>query len=110
MDPISAIGVAASIITLAQTAIGLSTSIYGLSSAGSSASEDLKCLADDLRTFSQSLNLLSRQLEDSKSWYSDEIYFLMAKVIKDSADLYGKIDAILVKLAGPGKAGWLKRM
>jgi hypothetical protein len=110
MDPISAIGAVASIITLAQTALTLSTTLYSLGGAFLSASEDLKCLADDLKTFSQSLTLLSRLLEDSKSWYSDDIYLLTAKVIKDCADLYVKIDGILPKLGGKGKATWMKRM
>jgi len=110
MDPITAVGAVASILQLAQTALTLSTTLYGLGSALLSASEDLKGLADDLKTFSQSLSLLSRLLEDSKSWYSDDIYLLTAKVIKDCADLYVKIDGILSKLGGKGKASWMKRM
>lgn len=110
MDPITAIGAVASIITLAQTALTLSTTLYGLGGTLLSASEDLKSLADDLRTFSQSLTLLSRLLEDSKSWYSDDIYLLTAKVIKDCADLYIKIDEILSKIVGKGKTSWMKRM
>jgi hypothetical protein len=110
MDPITAVGAVASIVALAQTALNLSTTLYGLGSSLLSASEDLKSLADDLKTFSQSLTLLSRLLEDSKSWYSDDIYLLTAKVIKDCADLYVKIDGILLKIGGKGKTSWMKRM
>jgi hypothetical protein len=110
MDPITAVGAVASILQLAQTALTLSTTLYGLGSALLSASEDLKSLADDLKTFSQSLTLLSRLLEDSKSWYSDDIYLLTAKVIKDCADLYVKIDRILSNLGSKGKASWMKRV
>lgn len=110
MDPISAVGTVASIISLAQTAVSLSITVYSLGGALLSASEDLKNLADDLKTFSQSLILLSRLLEDSKSWYSDDVYLLTAKVIKDCADLYVKIDGILSKLGSRGKASWMRRM
>jgi len=110
MDPITAVGAVASILQLAQTALTLSTTLYGLGSALLSASEDLKSLADDLKTFSQSLTLLSRLLEDSKSWYSDDIYLLTAKVIKDCADLYVRIDGILSNLGSKGKASWMKRV
>lgn len=110
MDPITAVGAVASIITLAQTALSLSKALYTLGSAVQSASEDIEALADDLKTFSQSLNLLSRLLEDSKSWYSDDVYLLTAKIIKDCADLYEKIDKILVKLGGNGKNTWKIRM
>jgi hypothetical protein len=110
MDPITAVGAVASILQLAQTALTLSTTLYGLGSALLSASEDLKSLADDLKTFSQSLTLLCRLLEDSKSWYSDDIYLLTAKVIKDCADLYVKIDRILSNLGSKGKASWMKRV
>jgi hypothetical protein len=47
--------------------------------------------------------LLGRLLGDSKSWYSDDIYLLTTKVIKDYADLYVKIDGILLKIGGKGK-------
>lgn len=110
MDPITAVGAVASIITLAQTALSLSKALYTLGSAVQSASEDIEALADDLKTFAQSLNLLSRLLEDSKSWYSDDVYLLTAKIIKDCADLYEKIDKILVKLGGNGKNTWKIRM
>jgi hypothetical protein len=110
MDPISAIGAVASIITLAETALTLSTTLYSLCGAMLSASEDLKSLADDLKTFSQSLTLLNRLLEDSKSWYSDDIYLLTARVIKDCADLYVKIDGILSKLGGKAKTSWMKKV
>jgi len=78
--------------------------------AVASASEDLQTLADDLKSFSQSLTLLSRLLEDSKSWYSDHIYLLTAKIIKDCAELYVKIDKILVKLSGNRKSNWKLRV
>jgi hypothetical protein len=62
------------------------------------------------RTFSQSLTILSRLLEDSKSWYSDDIYLLTARIIKDCAGLYVKIDKILVKLSSNGKSMWKLRV
>jgi hypothetical protein len=100
IDPLSAIGAATSIITLAQTALSLSTTIYSLCGAIASASEDLKELADDLGVFSQSLTLLSKLLDDNRAWYTDEIYVLAAKIINDCVSLYKKIDAILMKLGG----------
>ena len=110
MDPLSAIGAAASIITLAQTALALSTTIYSVCGAVASASEDLKELADDLKVFSQSLTLLSRLLDDNRAWYTDEIYLLAAKIINDCVSIYKKIDAILVKLDSGGKARWTKKV
>lgn len=110
MDPITAVGAVASIITLAQTALSLSKTLYTLGEAVASASEDIQVLADDLKTFSQSLTLLSRLLEDSKSWYSDDVYLLTAKIIKDCAELYVKIDKILIKLGGNGKSNWKIRV
>jgi hypothetical protein len=110
MDPITAIGAVASVWQLGQSALSLSKTLYTLSTALGSASEDIQTLADDLKTFSQSLNLLSRLLEDSKSWYSDDIYLLTAKIIKDCAELYVKIDKILVKLGGNGKSTWKLRI
>lgn len=110
MDPLTAIGAVASIAQLAQGALSLSKALYSLGSAVASASDDIQVLADDLKTFSQSLTLLSRLLEDSKSWYSDDIYLLTAKIIKDCAELYVKIDKILVKLGGNGKSTWKLRV
>ncbi|KAH6675809.1 hypothetical protein B0J14DRAFT_372612 [Halenospora varia] len=110
MDPITAVGAVASILTLAQTAISLSQTLYTLGSAVASASEDVQILADDLKMFAQSLTLLSRLLEDSKSWYSDDVYLLTAKIIRDCADLYVKIDKVLVKLSGNGKSNWKLRV
>ena len=110
MDPATAIGAVASVITLAQTALALSTTVYSVCGALASASEDLQTLAEDLKVFSQSLTILSRLLEDNKSWYCDEIYLLTAKIIKDCVSLYEKIDAILVKLQGGGKTRWTKKM
>ncbi|CAG8978958.1 hypothetical protein HYALB_00012411 [Hymenoscyphus albidus] len=110
MDPITAVGAVASIITLAQTALSLSKALYTLGSAVQSASEDIQALADDLKTFAQSLSLLSRLLEDSKSWYSDDVYLLTAKIIRDCAEMYEKIDKILVKLGSNGKNSWNIRM
>lgn len=110
MDPITAIGAVASIIQLAQTAISLSKALYSLGSAISSATEDLHSLADDLGTFSTTLTILSRQLEDSKSHYSDEVYLLTSKIIKDCAKLYDKIEKVLVKLGSKGKTGWKLRV
>ena len=110
MDPITAIGAVASVVQLAQTALSLSKSLYSLGAAIASASDDIQTLADDLKTFSQSLTLLSRLLEDSKAWYSDDVYLLTAKIIKDCADLYIKIDKVLVKLAGTGKSNWKMRI
>jgi hypothetical protein len=110
MDPITAVGAVASIVQLANTALSLSKTLYTLGEAIASASDDIQALADDLRTFSQSLTLLSRLLEDSKSWYSDDVYLLTAKVIKDCAELYVKIDKILIKLSGNGKSNWKMRV
>ncbi|KIN03186.1 hypothetical protein OIDMADRAFT_52983 [Oidiodendron maius Zn] len=110
MDPITAIGAVASVVQLAQMALSLSKSLYSLGAAIASASDDIQMLADDLKTFSQSLTLLSRLLEDSKAWYSDDVYLLTAKIIKDCADLYLKIDKVLVKLAGTGKSNWKMRI
>lgn len=104
MDPLTALGAVASIVQLAQGALSLSRTLYSLGAAIASANEDIQILADDLKTFSQSLTLLSRLLEDSKAWYSDDIYLLTAKIIKDCAELYVKIDKILVKLGGNGKS------
>lgn len=110
MDPLTAIGAVASIAQLAQTALSLSKTLYSLGAAVASASDDIQVLADDLKTFSQSLTLLSRLLEDSKAWYSDDIYLLTAKVIKDCAELYVKIDKILEKLGANGKSTWKLRV
>jgi hypothetical protein len=110
MEPLSAIGAAASIISVAQTALALSSTIYSVCGALASASEDLKELADDLKVFSQSLTLLSRLLDDNRAWYADEIYLLAAKIIKDCVSLYKKIDAILVKLDSGRKARWTKKV
>lgn len=67
-------------------------------------------LAQDLKTFSQSLTILSRLLEDSKSWYSDDVYLLTARIIRDCAKLYVKIDKILGKLVNNGKSTWKVRV
>ncbi len=106
MDPITAVGAIASILTLAETALSLSKTLYSVCGAVASASEDIQNLAEDLNTFSQSLTLLSRLLEDSKSWYSDDVYVLTAKIIKDCAELYANIDKILRKL---GKGSWIRK-
>ncbi|EKD20598.1 putative DNA-directed RNA polymerase ii largest subunit [Drepanopeziza brunnea f. sp. 'multigermtubi' MB_m1] len=106
MDPLSALGAVAAILQLGQTAFTLSKTLYSLNSALSSASEDIQILADDLRTFSQSLTLLSRLLEGSRTWHSDDIYDLTTKIIKDCAELYIKIDKILAKLGAHGKSSW----
>jgi hypothetical protein len=98
MEPISAIGAVASVLQLAQAAVSLSTTLYSVGSAIKSASEDLRNLADDLETFSQSLRLLHRLLDDGKAWYSDDVFLLTAKIIKDCAELYAKINNILSKL------------
>jgi hypothetical protein len=110
IDPITAIGAVASIVQLAQTALYLSKTLYTLGAAVSSASEDIQVLAQDLKTFSQSLTILSRLLEDSKSWYSDDIYLLTARIIRDCAELYVKIDKILTKLGSNGKSAWKVRV
>ncbi|KAH7364706.1 hypothetical protein BKA65DRAFT_143372 [Rhexocercosporidium sp. MPI-PUGE-AT-0058] len=110
MDPLTCIGAVASICQLAHAALSLSKTLYSLGSAIGSASEDVQVLAEDLKTFSQSLTLLSRLLEDSKSWYSDDIYLLTAKIIKDCAELYVKIEKILAKLGGNGKSNWKLRV
>lgn len=110
MDPLTAIGAVASIVQLAQGALTLSKTLYSFGAAVASANDDIQLLADDLKTFSQSLTLLSRLLEDSKSWYSDDIYLLTAKVIKDCAELYVKIDKVLVKLGCNGKSTWKHRV
>ena len=90
MDPITAIGAVASIAQLAQGALSLSKTLYSLGAAVTSANDDI--------------------LEDSKSWYSDDIYLLTAKIIKDCAELYVKIDKILLKLGGNGKSTWKLRV
>ena len=110
MDPLTAIGAVASIVQLAQAALSISKALYSLGAAVGSANDDIQVLADDLKTFSQSLTLLSRLLEDSKAWYSDDIYLLTAKIIRDCAELYVKIDKILVKLGGNGKSTWKLRV
>jgi len=110
MDPISAIGAVASVVQLASTALSLSKTLYSFGSSIGSAGEDVHTLAEDLKTFSQSLALLSRLLEDGKSWYTDDIYLLTAKIIKDCAELYIKIDKILVKLGSNGKSNWKMRV
>jgi hypothetical protein len=110
MDPLTALGAVASVAQLAATALSLSKTLYSLGAAIASASDDIQVLADDLKTFSQSLTLLSRLLEDSKSWYSDDIYLLTAKIIRDCAGLYVKIDKILDKLGGKGKSTWELRV
>lgn len=110
MDPLTAIGAVASVVQLANTALSLSKSLYSLGAAVASASDDIQVLAQDLKTFSQSLTILSRLLEDSKSWYSDDIYLLTARIIKDCAELYAKIDKILVKLGSNGKSTWKLRV
>ncbi|KAE9381909.1 hypothetical protein N431DRAFT_393601 [Stipitochalara longipes BDJ] len=110
MDPLTAVGAVASVVQLAQTALSLSKTLYSLGAAVASASDDIQVLAQDLKTFSQSLTILSRLLEDSKSWYSDDIYLLTARIIKDCAELYVKIDKILVKLGSSGKSTWKLRV
>jgi hypothetical protein len=110
MDPLTAIGAVASIVQLAQTALSLSKTLYTLGVAVSSAPEDIQVLAQDLKTFSQSLTILSRLLEDSKSWYSDDVYLLTARIIRDCAELYVKIDKILAKLGSNGKSTWKIRV
>jgi hypothetical protein len=110
MDPFTALGAVASVAQLAATALSLSKTLYSLGAAIASASDDIQVLADDLKTFSQSLTLLARLLEDSKSWYSDDIYLLTAKIIRDCAELYVKIDKILTKLGGNGKSTWKLRV
>ena len=87
-----------------------SKTIYSLGAAVASTSDDIQLLTDDLKTFSQSLTLLSRLLKDSKAWYSDDIYLLTAKIIRDCADLHVKIDKILVKLSGNRKSTWKLRV
>ncbi|KAL2060233.1 hypothetical protein VTL71DRAFT_9628 [Oculimacula yallundae] len=104
------VGAVAAIWQLSQAALSLSKTLYSLGSAIGSASEDVQILAEDLKTFAQSLTLLSRLLEDSKSWYSDDIYLLTAKIIKDCAALYEKIDKVLGKLGGNGKSSWKLRV
>jgi hypothetical protein len=103
-DPLTAIGAVASVVQLANTALSLSKNLYSLGATAASASEDIQVLAQDLKTFSQSLTILSRLLEDSKSWYSDGIYLLTARIIKDCAELYVKIDKILAKLGSNGNS------
>ncbi|KAN0122065.1 hypothetical protein V8E51_000391 [Hyaloscypha variabilis] len=110
MDPLTAVGPVASVLQLAQTALSLSKTLYSVGAAVASASENTQVLAQDLKTFSQSLTILSRLLEDSKSWYSDDIYLLTARVIKDCAELYVKIDKILFKLGSNGKSTWKLRV
>ncbi|KAG9237494.1 hypothetical protein BJ875DRAFT_453600 [Amylocarpus encephaloides] len=106
MDHMTTVGAVASIVTLAQTALSLSQTLYTLGSAVSSAFEDIQDLAEDLKTFAQSLTILSRLLEDSKSWYSDDIYLLTAKIIKECAELYEEIDKVLSRLGANGKTTW----
>lgn len=110
MEAFAVVATVASIVQLSQAALTLSKTLYDVSSSIASAKEDITNLADDLQTFSQSLNLLSRLLEDSKAWYSDDVYLLTAKIIRDCADLYGKIDKVLLKAGGNGKGGWKSRM
>jgi hypothetical protein len=92
MDPPSATGAVASVLQLAQAAISLSTTLYSVGSAIKSASDDLKALADDPETLAQSLRVLHRLLDDRKTWYSDDVYLLTAKIIKNCVELYAKID------------------
>lgn len=106
MDPVTVIGAIASIVQLGQAALALSNMLSSIKSA----SEDIQDLADDLKSFSQSLALLSRLLDDSKSWYSDDVYLLTAKIIKDCTELYCKIDAILMKLGENGKNSFIKKL
>ena len=108
MDPLTAVGVAASIVQLSQAAFSLSKTLYSLGSALASVPDDIQVLASDLRTFSQSLTILSRLLEDNKSRYSDDVYLMTARIIKDSADLYIKIDKFLRKLGG--NSNWKLRI
>jgi len=106
MDPLTIIGTAASVVSLAQAAIDLSKALYKFQSTMTSASEDVKELADDLGLYSQSLTTLSRLLENGKSWYSDDVYNVTAELIKRSTTLYAKIDKILVKFGTSGKMSW----
>jgi len=110
MDPLTVVATVASIGQLAQAALSLSKVIYTVGSAVAPASDNIQALADDLKPFSQSLTLLSRLLEDSKLWYSDDVYLLTTKIIKDCADLYIKIDKVLRKLARNGKSNWRMRV
>ncbi len=100
----------ASIIQFAQTALSLSKTLYTLGAAVSSASADIEVLAQDLRTFSRSLIILSRLVDDSKSWYSDDVYLLTARMIRDYDELYVKIDKILTKLVSNGGNTWKVRL
>jgi hypothetical protein len=95
MDPLTAVGVAATIVQLSQAAFSLSKTLYSLGAAIASASDDIQVLANELEAFSQSLTILSRLLDDNKSRYSDDVYLLTAKIIKDCAELYIKIDRVL---------------
>lgn len=107
MDPISTIGAVASIVQLASAAVSLSKSLYIVGSAISSAPEDIKSLAEDLEDFAGSLNIFSRLLEDSESFYSDDIYLCAAKIMRDASNLYVKVQRLVGKL---GKGGWKARV
>ncbi len=106
MDPITIIGTAASVVSLAQAAIDLSKALYKFQSTMASASEDVKELADELSLYSQSLTILSRLLDAGKSWYSDDVYNATADLIKRSTALYAKIDKIVAKFGNSGKMRW----
>ncbi|EPE26176.1 hypothetical protein GLAREA_02088 [Glarea lozoyensis ATCC 20868] len=106
MDPLSIVGVAASVLTLADTAFKLSKTLYSLSSELSSAADDVKELADDLEDFSSSLKHLSKLLNDSRSWFSDEIRHLTTKIIQKCSKLYEQIDKMLIKLGSKEKSTW----
>jgi hypothetical protein len=108
MDPLTAVGVAATIVQLSQAAFSLSKTLYSLGAAIASASDDIQVLANELEAFSQSLTILSRLLDDNKSRYSDDVYLLTAKIIKDCAELYIKIDRVLRKLSG--NSNWKLRV
>lgn len=110
MDSLSTIGVVASVIQLAGAALSLSKALSSLRSDTGTACVDIHALADELKTFSQSLNLLSRLLEDSISSYSDDIYLLTAKIIKDCAEIYVKIDKVLVKSGEKAKRTWKNKV
>jgi len=107
MDPLTGLSPVGSICQLAQIALSLSKTLYSLGTAVASASDDIQVLAQDLGIFSQSLTILSRLL--SKSWYSDGIYLLTARIIKDCTELYVKIDKILANLGSNGKSTWKLR-
>ncbi|TAQ89219.1 hypothetical protein B7494_g2452 [Chlorociboria aeruginascens] len=99
MNPHIAIGAVASIDQLSNAASSLLKHIYGLDQAVAFTAEDLQALASALASFAPCLNLLSNRLKDSKSRYTDGIYLLTAKIIKDCAGLY---DNILMKFGGKG--------